>query len=69
MIHIIVKNVARIISGVEYSPPLKIIGMGPIKKIRLKEFFNPKNKVAKIMIIIPINININPMRNIFINGI
>jgi len=67
--HMMVKTVASSISGSEYCPEPKIIGIGPIRKIKLKESFSPVRRVAKNKIIIPININMKPTMNIFINDV
>lgn len=64
-----VKTVASIISRSEYSPEPRIIGIGPIRKIKLKESFSPESRAAKNKIIIPMNISMKPIMNNFINEI
>ena len=58
---------AIIISGTACSPAPKIIGMG--RKTKPNETFSPENNAAKIKIIAPINVNMKPKMNTFINGI
>ncbi len=67
--HTTVKIAAITKSGSEYSPAPKIIGIGPIRRIKPRESFNPEKRAAKTKMIVPINIKINPRRNSFIKGI
>lgn len=67
--HTIVIIVARIVSSTACSPEPRIIGMGPIKRNRLMEFFKPESKAVKNMISTPIKINKNPRKNIFMGRV
>jgi len=63
--HTIVAIAARIVSGTACSPAPRIIGIGPIKRNKLMEFFKPENRTVKNMMSIPIKINKKPKKNTF----
>jgi len=69
MMYIVIRIAANTMGRIMFSPAPRIIGIGPIKKIRLRDSFSPETRAAKTKIITPINISIKPRRNIFINGI
>lgn len=67
--HTIVAIVARIVSSTACSPAPRIIGMGPIKRKMLIEFFKPENRAVKNIISTPIKISRNPRKNTFIGRV